>query len=250
MEAKYIYRIDDITEDMNWDSFNKHIEIFKKYGVVPLIGVVPKNRDKELKYGQANKNYWTIIREFQKQGIVEIAQHGYTHVLDSVGEGILKSKYGYKKISEFAGLSYEKQYERISEGKKILEDKGIKVDTFMAPSHTFDDVTIEVLNDLNFEYITDGVGITPYKVKNVLLVPQQFGKPRSFITGVITICLHINKSIEKDLLCLEDHIIKHKKNIIKFSMAKHFEERKFLNILFGKSYMILRSIKAEFEYDY
>lgn len=43
MSAKYIFRLDDICPNMNWDNFYRLEEIFDKYDVKPVVGVIPNN---------------------------------------------------------------------------------------------------------------------------------------------------------------------------------------------------------------
>lgn len=243
----YIYRIDDITPHMNWKNFWDVIMIFKKYNVVPLIGVVPDNKDKYLKYGDKKDYFWKILKYMQENHIVEIAQHGYTHEVILESEGIFKEKFGYNKTSEFAGLTYEEQLTKIKSGKDILNNQGIEVDTFMAPCHSFDNNTLKVLKELGFKYVTDGIGLTPYKVKNLVFVPQQFGKPRNFFYGVITLCLHLNHSTAEEIVHIEKHVEKNKNNFISFSKGARMKEKKLPNIIFKAVYLSLRYVKYSYK---
>ncbi len=239
----YIYRIDDITPHMNWENFWKVIMIFKKHNVVPIIGVVPNNKDKDLNYGGKKDYFWKILKYMQENHIVEIAQHGYTHEVILKSEGIFKEKFGYNKTSEFAGLTYEEQLIKIKAGKDIFLMHGIEVDTFMAPCHSFDHTTLKVLKSLGFKYVTDGIGLTPYKVKNLVFVPQQFGKPRNFFYGVITLCLHLNYSSAEEIQQIEKHVESNKNNFIRFSEAVNMKERKLPNMIFKAVYLFLRYSK-------
>mgnify|MGYP001160046680 CR=1 FL=1 len=42
-----LIRFDDISDHMNWSLMNKCEEIFDKYNIKPLLGVIPDNKDKE-----------------------------------------------------------------------------------------------------------------------------------------------------------------------------------------------------------
>ncbi|MGG5460568.1 DUF2334 domain-containing protein [Clostridium sp. B9] len=247
-KSRYIYRIDDITEDMNWSNFNRCISIFSKYKVVPLIGVVPENNDEDLKIEKINKDFWKIIKHLKDQGTVEVCQHGYTHVLDSEGESILKSNFGFKRESEFTGKDYCEQLKRIRRGKEILSENGIETETFMAPSHTFDINTLKALKELGFKNITDGIGLTPYEICGIKLVPQQFGRPREFPIGLITICMHINAYSEKDFEILENHVKRNQRSAIRFSDGIKIKENRGLNNIFKINYLALRKIKKIFIY--
>ena len=44
----YTFRLDDITDTMNWTNFLRLKAIFDKHGVKPLIGLVPDCKDPKL----------------------------------------------------------------------------------------------------------------------------------------------------------------------------------------------------------
>ena len=44
-KAECMIRLDDITPDMDWGRFYRAKEIFDRYKICPLIGVVPDNQD-------------------------------------------------------------------------------------------------------------------------------------------------------------------------------------------------------------
>ena len=46
---KIAVRLDDITPDMDWQRFYAFKTLLDKYQVKPLIGIVPDNRDENLK---------------------------------------------------------------------------------------------------------------------------------------------------------------------------------------------------------
>ena len=43
-----LIRIDDIAENMNWDLMEKSELLFEKYGIKPVLGVIPENKDTTL----------------------------------------------------------------------------------------------------------------------------------------------------------------------------------------------------------
>ena len=42
----YIFRLDDIAPNMNWQMLARVRKLFNHYNVKPIIGVIPKNEDK------------------------------------------------------------------------------------------------------------------------------------------------------------------------------------------------------------
>ena len=61
MDCKYLLRFDDIAPNMNWRLFYKIKELLIKYKIKPILGVIPNNKDKELKNFQ-----FVILISFQK----------------------------------------------------------------------------------------------------------------------------------------------------------------------------------------
>lgn len=214
--AKYVLRVDDIHPKMNLSNFNRLMDIFCKYNVKPLIGVIPNNKDKSLCLGQAIEGFWNFVKDMQDRGKVDIAMHGYTHEYSTKNGGLL-GKYRFKRQSEFAGLTRKEQEYKIINAKQIFIEKGLDTEIFMAPGHTFDKTTLEVLSEYGFKYITDGIGIYPFKLKKILFVPQQIANPRKFLFGTITICIHINKLESVYLDQIEAFIIKNRDDIVSFS---------------------------------
>ena len=44
----FLIRLDDIAENMNWDMMEHTTNLFDKFGVKPVLGVIPNNKDPEL----------------------------------------------------------------------------------------------------------------------------------------------------------------------------------------------------------
>lgn len=205
---KYVYRIDDLSPFMDMEVLDAYLELFSTHGVVPLLGVIPDNRDEHLMTHQENPRFWEKMRVLSGEGCIEIAQHGYHHLYSTDDGGVLGSRYGFGNRSEFAGLPYEEQVHKIGSGLAILREQGLDTKVFMAPSHTFDFMTLQALRNLGFESITDGIALYPFDMGGVRWVPCQFGRPLYFPIGILTICLHIKtfnssyyKALDKHLSC-------------------------------------------------
>ena len=168
---KIAVRLDDITPDMDWERFFKFKSLLDKYQVKPLIGVVPDNRDDNLKGSQqgAPSDFWAYIKELQEQGWC-VAMHGYRHIYTTDKGGI----FPLNNFSEFAGIPYEKQLEMLTQGKRMLAEKGIETDIFMAPAHSYDKNTLKALVCNGFKSITDGFGDAPYQWKGLVFYPISF----------------------------------------------------------------------------
>ena len=219
MNVKYIFRLDDICENMNWENYDRVKAIFLENNVKPIIGVIPNNQDQEfLKYPKCDFSFWDEIYDLQNNKGWSIALHGYNHVYESEDPGILK----INKFSEFAGLSKDKQCEKIRKGIQIFNDRKIRIDAFMAPAHSFDNITIECLKENGINAITDGYSLYPYYEDDILFVPQLFARPRKMPFGIYTWCLHTNSMSEKSIYELKTFIKKNKSDIITFPQAKKY----------------------------
>lgn len=100
-----------------------------------------------------NIYFWDKVSEWQNKGWT-IALHGYTHVFETEEGGVNP----VNKRSEFAGVNLDKQKQKISDGLKVFNNKGIKTQFFYAPAHTFDKNTLEALKSTsNIRVISDTI---------------------------------------------------------------------------------------------
>ncbi len=193
---KIAVRLDDISPDMDWEKFYAFKEMLDAYHICPLIGIVPENRDEHLHKNDAVKHFWATVKELKEQGWV-LAMHGYHHVY-STGKGGL---FPLNHFSEFAGIPYEKQFEMLKKGKKILNENGVETTFFMAPAHSYDKNTIKALLKLGFTEMTDGFGSKPYKWRGMCFYPISFLLSRSFKkkSGYTTMVVHANEISKKGM---------------------------------------------------
>ncbi len=239
-KTECMIRLDDITPDMNMERFHRVKEVLDKYQICPLIGVVPQNRDETLHKVENDAEFWNLVKELQNCGW-KVAQHGTYHVYETSDSGLL----GINPFSEFAGLSYDIQLEKIQTGKKILEDNGIATDIFMAPGHTFDNNTLKALVECGFKVVTDGLYKKPYYEKGLLFVPcrlRGFKKP----DGIDTVCLHTNLMDEQDVKALETFCRNNREVIVDFDAMRYREfaaQRTFAVRMSEKIVLFKRQIK-------
>lgn len=236
--------MDDITPDMNWKKFWLTVELLESHDIKPLLGIVPDNRDANLSIEPPREDFWEIMRQLQSDGLADFAQHGYQHVYESRDAGIY-TKYRYRPQSEFAGLPYDVQFQKIKKGKEILEREGINTDIWMAPSHTFDNNTLKALRALGFQSVTDGIALYPYIHQELLFVPQQTGVPRKFLCGVITVCLHTNSHSKLNLYTLSDFVDSTDRFIRYRDIVQQSVQSKMAPINWGYEccYTLLRNVK-------
>lgn len=64
---KIAFRMDDITPDMDWKSFEAFEQLFERYGCYPLLGIVPDNLDPKLSVDPAREAFWKKCRSCRKR---------------------------------------------------------------------------------------------------------------------------------------------------------------------------------------
>ena len=193
---KITIRIDDIAPEMDWRKFNRFKAILDKHGVKPIIGVIPENKDSKLKISDEPEDFWEYVKKLQNDGWV-IAMHGCNHLYTSCKGGL----FPLNEKSEFAGYDYKTQLEKLERGKKILESHNITTDIFMAPSHSYDKVTLKALKNSGFSRVTDGFGNAPYKRMGLIFYPISSQKSKSLSSGengITTFVYHPNTMDDKD----------------------------------------------------
>lgn len=198
MSVKIAVRIDDITPDMDWDSFYKFKQLLDEYGVKPLLGVVPDNRDENLRQGTKRDDFWDYLRSLQTEGW-SIALHGLKHIYTTKQGGAFPLNH----FSEYAGVSYDEQKEMLIQGMHILEKHGIATTVFMAPGHSYDRNTLTILRELGFCYVTDGFGSYPYRDKKsgLIFLPIAFRSHSDILKkhGYTTLVYHINGTSKEQM---------------------------------------------------
>jgi len=210
---------------MDWGRFDGVMKLLKKHSVKPLLGIVPDNRDPSLDRQRERRAFWDEMNSLQDRDEIDIAQHGYQHILIPRPNAALLRERG-RHVSEFAGEPYHDQVFKISEGNRILRNHGIETRYWMAPNHSFDDTTLRALVDLGFTAVSDGISLFPYYYSGLVFVPQQTWRPRWMPCGVQTICLHTNTITTSEIQRLRT-FLRSPHRISRFSdVAQQFSDRK------------------------
>lgn len=221
------FRLDDITPDMNWDNFEALKQLFNKYHIAPLLGIVPDSKDPHLCVSTPREDFWDIMHSLKQEGW-SISQHGYCHVYETEDAGLL----GINPFSEFAGLPYEEQYDKLKKGKEILKKHNLDTDIFMAPGHTYDKNTLKALVQNGFQFVTDGYSEKPYKMMGLTFIPSRMSGPGR-IKGVDTVCLHLNGMSAEQIRQLDKFIEQNQDKVCNFSelLASNFSQRRTISIV-------------------
>ncbi len=214
--SRFVIRFDDVCPGMAWSRFQPFLDFFDRHPqVMPLLGVVPDNRDPKLDVAPPRADFWDLVRQWHARGWT-LAQHGTTHEYNQPGGGLL----GVGTKSEFAGLPLDAQRERLARGQAILKREGVWQPCFMAPSHSFDHNTLRALHGLGFEAVTDGYGLYPYELEGITLVPQLFSTPIHLGFGIYTLCLHVNSMSDARLAATLRFMTHNVSRLIGFDQAR------------------------------
>jgi len=245
--ASYLIRFDDVSPYMNWEVWEQIESILDKLNIKPIVAIVPDCRDESIMVDAYNDNFWERVREWESKGW-GIALHGYQHKFTTFDSGIV----GLNNYSEFSGLASADQEYKISQGLKIFKENDCKEPhIWVAPAHSFDSKTIDILVKYNVNYISDSFALYPYKYKSVFWIPQQLWQFRRLPIGLWTICLHHNKWGAEELKLFEEKVVLFQDNITDIeSVARLFKTRelsffdKFFSMLFARFVLLKKWFKG------
>jgi peptidoglycan/xylan/chitin deacetylase (PgdA/CDA1 family) len=180
---------------MNWTVWSKIEASLTERKLRPILAVVPDNQDPVLQVEPAVPDFWERVRAWQTRGWT-IALHGYQHRYVGRHPGIVT----VTKKTEFAGLPAAEQESKLQRGLEIFERHGVKSRLWIAPSNSFDRVTVSLLPKLGISMICDGYFRSPHLCqRNMFWIPQQLFCFRPAPAGVWTVCYHHNQWLPADL---------------------------------------------------
>ena len=193
--AQYLIRFDDICPTMNWSAWRRVEEILARFEVKPILAVIPDNQDEKLRVCGSNKAFWDEVRGWQARGWT-IGLHGYQHLYRTRNEGLV----GINKYSEFSGLCYTEQRSKLRQALDIFKRERVVPDIWVAPAHSFDRTTLQVLCDLGIRRVSDGFSLYPHLDScGMVWIPQQLWRFRKMPFGLWTVCIHVNNWTGEDI---------------------------------------------------
>lgn len=233
----YILRLDDASEYMDQEKWARMETLLDQYNIKPIYGVIPNNEDPELLKYERIENFWEWMLSWKDKGWTP-ALHGYNHVYETEEGGINPVNFR----SEFAGVSYERQCQKLGEGVRILQQHGINPEIFFAPSHTFDENTLRALEqETKIRIISDTIADDVYYRWNFYFIPQQSGRVRKLPFKTVTFCYHPNTMDDMSFAQLEEFLSEHQAKFTGFS-KQMLKKRKITikDILLKKMYFVRR----------
>lgn len=210
---KYLIRLDDACPTMDSVRWLKMENLLDKYGIRPMVGIIPANADPKQMIDKEDDLFWEQALAWQNKGWA-IALHGFDHCYTSSDSGINP----LWNRSEFAGISLEQQKQKISDGVAILKKHGLNPKYFFAPSHTFDENTLQALRECSdIRIISDTIATRPYRRGEFVFIPQIGGHCVDMpLSGVYTFCFHPNTMTDANFDALESFIKLHNSDFCGF----------------------------------
>ena len=240
---KYLVRLDDACPYMDKKKWNQVEVILNRYGIKPMVGIIPNNEDPVTMVAPLDVEFWIKAQEWGKKGWT-IALHGYNHCYATECGGINP----IHKRSDFAGLPFEEQKEKIERGYQILLQNGLNPTYFFFFFYTYDSNTIKALKDVtSIRLLSDTMARWPYKFdKNFVIVPCQMGRFRNIpLNGYWTFCFHPNTMNDDAIFKFEKFIVSNKEKFISFDdiPLDKVGNKKMIDKLLNFAYLSLRKIK-------
>lgn len=162
-----VFRMDDYSAVSNIELECKLIEIFAQKEIEVTFGVVPFVCDGDEKNSSRQnsipltKEKTDILVKAIKIGVVYPALHGFSHQTNNSID-----------YSEFKGLAYDEQLNRLIQGKKFLEkllDKTL--DIFIPPWNQYDINTLRALEKAGFALLSAGWKGDVFKESKIKFIP-------------------------------------------------------------------------------
>ena len=189
------------------------------------------------------------MRLWQSRGWT-IGLHGYQHEYVTRNCGIL----GRNNFSEFAGLSPQEQEHKLKLALRIFQREGVDPLVWVAPGHSFDEVTLAILKNVGILRVSDGYFLFPHRDSSgILWVPQQLGKFRFMPFGVWTVCNHYNKWTAKDIAKLQRDVQRFRMSIVDFdSVVDAYKDRRrtCADLWFSKVWLTAARAKDRLEHSF
>ncbi len=161
-----VYRFDDYNGTVIDNADAGILDVFRRHGLRCTFAVIPNAR-----YVPVSPEKLDFLKVAADSGVVDIAQHGYTHNVLAITHG-WSGRYG----SEFKGIYYQEQEERIRRGKEFL-DRGLgrPVTVFVPPYNSYDSDTVRALETLGFTCLSASLGTDVPPSTRLKLAPATVG---------------------------------------------------------------------------
>ena len=242
---RFLIRLDDACPFMDRSKWQRMEDILDRYSIKPLVGVIPDNADTRIMIEPEDPMFWQKAQSWEKKGWL-IALHGYDHVY--IAQGGLDGLNPFWQRSEFAGVPLQIQRDKIKKGYNILIENGLTPKYFFAPSHTFDENTLNALrSETNIRIISDTIGRYPYKHKDFVFIPQISGHCSNMpLKGIYTFCFHPNVMSDDGFVALETFLKEYNRDFTSFDeiALERVGEKSLFDQLLSKLFFTYRRVRG------
>jgi peptidoglycan/xylan/chitin deacetylase (PgdA/CDA1 family) len=144
-DVTVVFRYDDYSAASDTAIEVRLVDAFSRRHIPFVVGVIPCVGATDGQDGSVlPSEKVAILREAVQTGTVDVTMHGYSH-----------QKTG--PWTEFAGLPYDEQLQRLERGRALLEDAlGVQVTTFVPPYNAYDEATLRAMEHLRFTCLSAG----------------------------------------------------------------------------------------------
>jgi predicted deacetylase len=201
MTAQYLLRFDDLCPTMDRARWRRFMPLIRRFGIRPILAVVPDNQDLELQHEPHDPRFWGEMRSLEAEGAT-IGLHGFQHLCRARGRGLVP----VHDRTEFAGVRRDLQREWVGAGLGILRGQGLHPRIWVGPRHGLDRVTLGVLREEGIELISDGFAARPFRRGGLTWIPQQLWGPMEKRSGLWTICMHVNSATDEAVAEMGDFL--------------------------------------------
>jgi peptidoglycan/xylan/chitin deacetylase (PgdA/CDA1 family) len=168
-----VFRYDDYSSVSDYGLEAELIRLIKEKGLKLSLGVVPfmVERDEtdpspqeQLALGGEKAD---LLKHGLEEGCIEVALHGYSHQTFK--------RYVVGTFSEFRGMPYEAQLEKITSGKTYLEDiLGLDspLQVFIPPFNFYDRNTMKAVEEAGFTVLSSALYSLSDKQRNLVILPE------------------------------------------------------------------------------
>ena len=147
-----VFRYDDPSAGSESEFELKIIDAFREHNATVTFGVIPFICARDV-HDTSPQNViplgpkkGKLLGKAVKEGVLDIAMHGYSHqtrISDA------------DHRTEFRGLDYDSQFEKLSKGKKLLEEMTkAPISAFIPPWNQYDLNTLKALEKLGFSTLS------------------------------------------------------------------------------------------------
>ncbi len=156
-----VFRFDDYTSNNLMG--HRLLDTFRKYNIPCTFGVIPYESDISAPqdvHSSITLQDAEILKNAIDSGILEVAQHGYTHTQ-------FQGQY-----SEFVGRDQRNQAQLIAKGKDLLEGMlHSHISTFIPPWNSYDLNTLQALERIGFTTISSDMSGTGARSSRLSYLP-------------------------------------------------------------------------------